>query len=102
MRFSATAVTMRLTRIVQLHKKLGWGISPYSILPWRIFSRYKARRTGYVRQFKLFKPVIPHLPPECERAIASNIYSPEISRLVDVAIVQAEARYALEFVGVAS
>ena len=66
------------------------------------FSTNKARRTRHIKRFKLFKPVIPHLPPECERAIASNTFSPELSRLVDVAIVQAEARYALEFVGVAS
>lgn len=93
---------MRITTIVQSNKNLGRALSPYSILPLRIFSRNEARKTAYIRQSRRFKPVILYLSPECQQAIALNIFSTELSCLVDVAIVQAEARYALEFMGVAS
>jgi len=83
-------------------RRIGGVTPPYSTLQQFIFSRKKARRTRYLRRFKRFKPVILSLSPACLSAIASDTYSAELSRLIDVVIVQAEARYALEFVGVAS
>jgi hypothetical protein len=93
---------MRLTKFVQLHKNLGWALSSYSILPQRIFSIIKARKTVYIKQSKQFRPVILSLSPACQQAIASDTYSAELSRLIDVAIAQAETPYELEFAGLAS
>jgi hypothetical protein len=86
----------------QQKRRIGGVTPPYSTLQQFIFSRKKARRTRYLRRFKRFKPVILSLSPACLSAIASNIYSSELSRLVDLAIVQAETRYELEFAGFAS
>lgn len=97
-----TAVQMRITIIDQFNKNVDYKPCPYSTLQRRIFSRNKARRTRYIRRLKRFKLIIPPLPPACLSAIASNIYSSELSRLVDLAIVQAETRYELEFAGFAS
>lgn len=104
---------MRLPIIREFNKK-NVGNLPCQHFTFKqaVGARKKARKHGYIkgfrkykpailRGFRKYKPAIPSLSLACQTAIASNIYSSDLSRLVDVAIVQAETRYELEFAGFA-